>query len=207
MTHDYWEEQLHAYVDRELGPADQLAMEQHLHACENCQIEVEYFSSLTKRLNAHANAVEIPPSVEQRVARLVEKRQASGSRRAWTMSALGLAAVLVLGLLTPHLLRDDLQFEEAVVVGKVLCHDCHIAEAAGLEMGALCFDGHQIGVITDSGKIYRFAHDERGVSYNKQLGDLYGTEVKVFAEVARPFAMLRVKDMESTSPQQRASLR
>lgn len=204
MDHKYWEEQLQAYLDHELDPADYGAVEKHINECEECEAHFEYFSALKKRLRAHAGTVTIPPIVEERLHSLFDQKKLFPFRKSWIVGTLSLAAMFILGLLVAPLLKQGYAFTEGTFEGKIVCHDCTVAYQAGLDRGVLCQDGHRLGLVTTEGQLFRFASDEIGQIYTTDPS-LYGDTVRVTGEVLKTRGLIRIQRMEHLTPK-RASL-
>lgn len=204
MDHKYWEEQLHAYLDHELDPADHRAVENHMTECADCRSNYEYFSSMQDRLRAHATTIGIPQAVEERLHNLFKPKKVSRFPKRWVYGALGLAAILLLGFLVSPMMNSGYSFEDGIFIGKVVCHDCTLAHRAGLDRGVLCKDGHKQGIVTDRGHLYRFAADEIGMSYMKDP-TVYGNHVRVQGELIKSQGLLRIQKLELVAPK-RASL-
>jgi len=204
MDHKYWEEQLQAYLDHELDPADYRAVEKHVGECSECKTQFDYFSALKARLRAHAETVTIPPIVEERLHSQFTEKKLFPFRQSWIVGTLSLAAMFVLGLLVAPFLTPGLIFTEGTFEGKIVCHDCTVAYQAGLDRGVLCQDGHRLGLVTDHGKLYRFASDEIGQIYTTDPS-LYGDTVRVTGEVLKSRGLIRIQKLEHLTPK-RASL-
>lgn len=195
MDHKYWEEQLQAYIDGELDPADHSAVENHMASCEDCQAQNRYFAAMKKRLKAHAETVTIPPTVETRIQELFQPKKAVRFPRRWIYSAGLLAAAILLALMLGPIMNNRLSFSPGTFIGKIVCHDCTVAHQAGLDRGTLCQDGHTLGLMTERGRLYRIANDEIGHSYIKDPS-LYGDRVRVDGEVLKSKDLLRIQKLE-----------
>ena len=204
MDHKYWEEQLHAYLDRELDPADHRAVEKHMEDCADCRANYEYFKAMQNRLRAHAATVSIPPVVEERLHSLFKPKKVVAFPKRWIYAGLALAAVLLIGFIIEPMVNPRYSFQEGTYVGNVVCHDCTVAHRAGLARGVLCEDGHKQGLVTDGGRLFRIASDEIGMSYMKDP-TIYGNRVRVVGELIKAKGLLRIQKMELVAPK-RASL-
>lgn len=205
MDHKYWEEQLQAYLDRELDPADHRAVEKHMEDCADCKTHYEYFCALQKRLRAHAATVTIPPAVSQRLDKLFAPKRVTSFPKRWVYAAAAMAAIVILSLLLKPYLSPSYTFTPCTYIGKVVCHDCTVAHRAGLARGTLCHDGeHRLGLVTDTGQLFRFATDETGSIYTKDP-TLYGDHVRVKGEVLKSRDLIRIQKLEPIAPK-RASL-
>ncbi|CAM2007400.1 anti-sigma factor family protein [Acanthopleuribacter pedis] len=201
MDRDYWEERLQAYLDNELNPADRMAVEQYIEVHPEAKAQLEYFGALKKRIRAHAEIVEMPKSLEQRIQRTFErKRTVRMFRKRAVYGGLALAAALVIGLLTPALWTQGHTFEDTTIVGHIVCHDCSLAEMAGLTKGSMCKDGHRLGLRTDGGDLYRFAVDDVGKNFIRDY-TIINSEVEVFGEVQHQYHVLRIKNLKKTVEQ------
>ncbi|CAM2066955.1 hypothetical protein SCOR_16380 [Sulfidibacter corallicola] len=205
MDHEYWEERLQAYLDNELNPADRLAVEQYIEVNPEAKAQLEYFAALKKRLRAHADIVEMPKSLEDRIQRTFDrKRKVRFFRRRLTYVALTIAAAIVLGFLIQGLFTDSNQFVPKTLTGHVVCNDCALAEEAGLTKGSICKDGHRLGLKTAQGELYRFAVDDVGKNFVKDY-TLVGNEVEIFGETQEKYHLIRIKNLKKRT-QQQASL-
>ncbi len=201
MDHLYWEERLQGFVDNELGPADSLAMQEHINSCQDCQANLNYICSLKKRLRAHADTIHIPLAVEERLVEQFTKRRRRtflSRRQLLTGSgmAMALAAALVMGMLLPRSFEPSNSFVECILEGQVVCHDCTLADRAGLQAGILCSDGHEMGLQTSSGELWRFADDENGHQHLTNLA-LYGKQVRIYGQALHDAHLLRIKNLEA----------
>ncbi len=203
MDREYWEEKLQAFIDNELGPADRLAVEQKLETDPDFRANLKYLRSMKKRLQAHAASIEIPKSVEQRLNSLFERKQRV-RRLKWVFGpALALAAALALAILAPRLMQDSYHFVDRVTNGVVICHGCEVAHKAGLEKGELCRQGHQLGLKTEDGKLWRFAPDNEGLKFIDDL-TLIGKDMRVYGQALSPERLIRIKTMDPQEPSQQA---
>ncbi len=205
MDREYWEERLQAYLDNELNPADRMAVEQYIEVHPEAKKQLEYFGALKKRIRAHAEIVEMPKSLEQRIHRTFErKRKVRVFRKRAVFGGLALAAALVIGLMVPQLSLTNDKFQDSTMVGQVVCHDCSLAELAGLTKGSMCKDGHRLGLRTEGGELYRFAVDDVGKNFIRDY-TIINSEVEVFGEVQEQYRVLRIKNLKKTV-EQHASL-
>lgn len=205
MDREYWEERLQAYLDNELNPADRMAVEQYIEVHPETKKQLEYFGALKKRIRAHAEIVEMPKSLEQRIQRTFErKRKVRLFRKRAVFGGLALAAALVIGLMVPRLSLTNDKFQDSTMVGQVVCHDCSLAEMAGLTKGSICKDGHRLGLRTEGGELYRFAVDDVGKNFIRDY-TIINSEVEVFGEVQEQYRVLRIKNLKKTV-EQHASL-
>lgn len=205
MDREYWEERLQAYLDNELNPADRMAVEQYIEVHPEAKKQLEYFGALKKRIRAHAEIVEMPKSLEQRIQRTFErKRKVRVFRKRAVFGGLALAAALVIGLMVPRFSLTNDKFQDSTLVGQVVCHDCSLAELAGLTKGSICKDGHRLGLRTEGGELYRFAVDDVGKNFIRDY-TIINSEVEVFGEVQQQYRVVRIKNLKKTV-EQHASL-
>jgi len=206
MDQEYWNEKLQAYIDNELAPADCLAVEQRLASDPAYRAHMEYFRAMKKRLRAHANSIEIPASVDERLARLFQRKQRV-RRFKWVLGpAMAIAAVAVLALLALTF-RQTYQFKDNDIEGVVVCHGCEVAAKSGLNKGELCRKGHWLGLKTEDGELWRFAGDANGEDLVDDLSWV-GKSVRVFGQTLTPEHLIRVKNLEpqETDPASSARL-
>ncbi len=201
MDHEYWEERLQGYVDNELGPADRIAVQSHVDACPECRTNHNYFQCLKKRLKVHARTIEIPKSVEARLNRLFAGKRNPFLQPRYFGAALALAAVLVLGFLLPDLWQEPYRFVDSVLEGKVICHDCEVADRAGVKKGSLCREGHHMGLKTVEGDLWRFASDQQGYSFVTDMS-LIGKQVRIYGQTLSPEHLVRIKNLEKLPAEQ-----
>ena len=196
MEHDYWAEKLQGYLDNELAPADQLAVQKHIEECPECEANLNYFQSMKRRLRSHAEFIEAPQSVLDRIEHMFEKKRKS-AKRFWIPTAgIGLAAAAVLVIFVSLYVKPGNQFSQAVLEGQVVCHDCALAEQTGLQKGALCQDGHLLGLKAENGSLWRFACDTEGLKHVRNFA-LVGKTVRVEGETHKPSGMIRIKKLEA----------
>ena len=204
MEHKYWEERLQGFIDNELGPADRIAVQTHVDECPICKVNLKYFQCLKERLRAHGKTVRIPQAVDDRLHRLFVKKRNPWRQPRYIGIALAAAAVLLIGFLLPQMFGTPYAFIDNVMTGKVICHDCEVAARAGLEKGSICSDGHEMGLVTTDGKIWRFAGDDTSLKYaNDSL--LYGKAVRIYGQALFPERLIRIKNLELIT-ESRASL-
>jgi anti-sigma factor RsiW len=82
-------DQLHAYVDAELEPADTLSMEAHLMECDACRRDFEALLSGVEAVRGAHGVYEVPETSRQRVLELM-----AGHRRRTGLWRLGIAAAI-----------------------------------------------------------------------------------------------------------------
>jgi len=203
MEHSYWEERLQGYVDNELGPADLVAMENHVEDCPECRANFEYFQCLKKRLKAHAETVCIPKAVEERIREQFVHKKRPIKRSRFIGLGLAMAAALMMGILFPMLWKTPYRFVDEVVLGKIVCHDCEVAHRAGIEKGSLCSEGHRMGLVTTDGQLWRFAQDEESHHYISDM-TLFGKQVRVYGQTLEPAHLIRIKSLEQINNQKAA---
>ncbi len=203
MEHSYWEEKLQGYVDNELGPADLIAMESHVEDCPECSANFKYFQSLKKRLRAHADTICIPQAVEDRIQEQFSRKNHPQRRNQFVTWGLAMAAALMVGFLLPKLWNTPYRFVDEVVPGEIVCHDCEVADRAGLKRGTLCGDGHRMGLVTEKGALYRIAQDKDSLAYSLDK-TLVGKQVRVYGQTLEPARMIRIKSLEQVIVQQAA---
>lgn len=203
MEHEYWEERLQGYLDKELDPADHTAVEQHLAQCEDCAAQAAYFTAMKKRLKAHSSSVQMPESVSHRLNDLFEKKRNPFKRYVYPSIAVTLAAAaaLMIFFLLP---KDSYRFEDGLLSGLATCHDCHLAKITELPKGDLCKDGHRIGIIDHEGKLWRIAADDNGLAYLKNM-ELYGKKVEISGSLLHAERIIRIRDLK-LAEQRQASL-
>jgi anti-sigma factor RsiW len=102
MDHTEIQQLLPAYVDRELGIVDALAVERHLRTCEACRREIEEQRSVSDRMRAGSAYVEAPAALRTRILASLpgtpSLRPGRASWQAWWPRAMAaLAATLALG--------------------------------------------------------------------------------------------------------------
>ena len=197
MDHEYWEEKLQGFLDNELEPADRTVVQGHIEGCEACKGNLAYFSNMKRRLHAHGQTIEAPPSVLSRLEHQFAKKR-NPLRRHFVPAAMALAAALVLFFLVTLRHEPTYQFVEKVMLGKVVCHDCAIAARAGLANGEICKEGHRLGLETASGELWRFAADDEGRKYITNLA-LVGKKVRIFGQVLDESPLIRIKKLETIS--------
>jgi len=197
MEHEYWEERLQGYLDKELSPADHEAVARHIEECAGCKAVLDYTRAMKKRIKAFGEHTTMPESVESRIReRLEKKRRGVVARLFRPAYGLALAAVILLAIGLPRLLENvPYTFAEGQLHGTITCPDCSIAERAGLQKGVLCRDGHAMGLECDNGAIYRIAMDEVGVSLSDKVGGYYGKEVVIAGTVLEPERLIRVEEL------------
>lgn len=202
MDHEYWEEKLQGFLDRELEPADRAAVEDHIANCENCATQLSYFSAMKDRLSAHAESISMPPGVAQRLEKTFARKR-NPLRALWVSGAgLALAAALIIAVFLPREFNPSYTIEtDKLFSGKVVCHDCIVAERAELDPGALCHDGHRMGLEDEEGRLWRFASDEKGQSYLKNMA-LYGEEVRIRGQAIPDIGLIRIEQLERIIAQQ-----
>ena len=204
MEHKYWEERLHGYLDNELAPADHTAVENHINGCEKCAANLSYFKGLKKRVNSYKDSVEIPEAVQERISKLFLRKKNPIRRFLVPAAGLALAAALVLALILPQTLNQTYLFIEDVVKGHLVCHDCSIADKAGLAKFALCQDGHRLGLATADGALWRIACDSVGKDVVSDL-KLIGKQVEIRGKILQTERLIRIEEMHEVV-QKRASL-
>ena len=200
MEHNYWEERLQAYLDKELDPADHIAVKNHIDACSECCAQLGYFECMKKRLVQHGATIEIPDSVARRITTSFEKKRRRTWRRFMQPSfGLALAAVLVAGVLLSDQLRErSYTFSAATLEGIINCVDCDIAALSGCTEGDFCKDGHHIGLRTADGKVYRIAMDETGFELKQRMGSLVGKRVEISGDLLPQERLIRVAQLNET---------
>lgn len=86
MDHAKAIELLPAYVDRELGVADAVAMERHLAACAECRIEHARQVAVSTRLTTDAAHFRAPAGLAQRIRASLPRETAPASgRKGWSL--------------------------------------------------------------------------------------------------------------------------
>lgn len=201
MDHEYWEEKLQGFIDRELEPADRAAVDDHIASCENCATQLEYFAAMKQRLHAHADAISMPTDVKLRLERTFARKR-NPLRHLWVPGAgLALAAALVLAIFLPRSFDPSYGFVGTVLSGTVVCHDCAVADRAHLDPGALCHDGHRMGLEDAEGKLWRFASDEKGQQFLKNVA-LYGQAVQIRGKAIPDIGLIRIEQLERNIPEQ-----
>lgn len=202
MEHEYWEERLQAYIDNELSPADVVVVEGHIKECPNCTANLKYFRGMKKRLAAHADTIRIPKAVEERLQRQFDRKRNLTVSPRFLGWGLALAAALVVGFLLPALWEKPYRFVDEVLIGMVVCHDCTVAEKAGMEKGKLCRDGHRLGLQTADGQLWRFADDIEGESYVTSM-EYLGKNVRLEGLALHPERLVRVRGvtLQDSTPQ------
>lgn len=200
MEHRYWEEKLHGYLDDVLEPADRLAVQQHIAQCEDCGTNLSYFESMKQRLRVHARMIEVPPMVQTRLVRLFERKRGH-LRRLWLPGAgIGLAAALLIAFILPMSFKDPYRFVDRVMEGEVICHDCMVADKAGLTKGDICHDGHRMGLQSQDSELWRFASDREGSKIMKQTA-LMGKQVRVVGQVLSAANLIRIRSLKTLGEQ------
>ncbi|MDJ0839894.1 MAG: anti-sigma factor [Acidobacteriota bacterium] len=205
MEHDYWQERLQAYLDNELSPADHTAVKNHIDESPELKAELEYFRSMKKRLLQHRDTVQMPESVAARIQQQFKKKRViyRWGRYLKPSYALAMAAGVALAVLLPMAFnRQTYAFGEKTLTGTITCSDCSIADRAGLQMGVLCKDGHQLGLIGEDGNIYRIAMDDKGLQINDKQGSLYNASVEIRGELLPAEKLIRVLELKEYVPQQ-----
>jgi hypothetical protein len=202
---EFWQEQLNYYVDHQLGPADHAALEEHMSECETCRKQAVYLEAMKKRLKAHREMVQLPPSVKQRILEQFEVRD---KNTRW-MPLLSIAATLLifcllvfssLGQALTQGVMQALPGREVVTTnlrGTVICPDCQVAKQVGCEHGAFCKNGCVPGILDVDGRIWRIARDENGLEFGKRFKDIYGQQVVVSGDLIFSAQMLRVKSVQT----------
>ena len=192
MEHEYWEEQLHGFLDNELDPADRVTVQEHIDGCPDCRHHLAYFSSMKQRLRVHSESVTMPKTVATRINRLFQRKR-NISKKIWFSGiGLGLAAALVIGIIFPQIALQNYRFIDCMLNGEFVCYGCEVAERAGLNKGDLCSGTHALGLLTQKGKLWRFATDEKGFVLVQDLS-LVGQNVEIDAQALYPEHLLRIK--------------
>ena len=202
MEHNYWEERIQGYIDNELEPADHTAVEKHVDACKDCATHIDYYRALKRRLKAHADSVEIPAAVASRLNNMMARKRRP-VLRIWVPAGLALAATLVAVMLLFPFSSTNFEFEKLDLIGRVTCHDCEIADRAGLAAGVLCEEGHRLGLVTKEGKLWRVATDQKGLAYLKAF-ELYGKQVELTGKALSSERLFRLETYSVLVPEQAA---
>ncbi len=207
MEHSYWEVKVQGYIDNELAPADFTAVQDHVNSCEECTTQVRYIQAMKGCLKKHADSVEMPKAVCERIDNLfAKKRKRRTARKFWYAGGgLALAAAIVLALLIPTG-SVDYRFQAKELTGTVDCHDCMLAKLADLQDMTLCKDGHRLGLLDESGNLWRIAADDEGRAIIKDFA-LVGHKVRLIGQACDNGHMIRVEEMVDQATAQRASLR
>jgi len=96
MEHKEAIELLPAYLDKELGISDAMAVERHLSSCSECQREFAEQSSVSAQLKKNAAYFEAPPHLAQRIKMsLPSDRSYSSPFKGWHFNWLNAGAVMV----------------------------------------------------------------------------------------------------------------
>jgi hypothetical protein len=199
MDREYWEIRLQAYVDNELEPADRKAVEDYMNEHPDFRKQAESLRALKSRLQAHAEDVQIPSSVEARLQGMFDDKGVVKlpAKRNWNMfyAVAAIAAVLLLAVLTPNVLQDPYEFQDTIVVGEVICPGCVISERTGLAKNDLCESGHILGIETETGELYQFADDAGSQKYRGDWS-FYKQKVRVEGKLLKQERLLRVDSLE-----------
>lgn len=204
MDKEYWEIRLQAYVDNELEPADRQAVEAYMEEHPEFKKRAEALSALKARLKLHAEDIQMPEAVGQRLNALFDSQgpvvQKKSRKHGLFYTIAAIAAVILLAILAPNTVNEPYNFEETVLVGEVVCPGCVISERVGLEKNDLCESGHVLGIQTDAGELYRIADDSDGQAIRSNWS-LYKKRVKVKGSLLKPERLLRVQHVESVPVQ------
>ncbi len=98
---------LHAYLDRELGLTDSLAVEDHMEGCQECAASYKRFELLRAEIAGPGLGSSVPDATLERLRGSIERRAGLQKERWWTsgwqMPALlaAVAAVAVISLSLP----------------------------------------------------------------------------------------------------------
>lgn len=199
MDREYWEIRLQAYVDNELEPADRKAVESYMDEHPDFRQQAQALLALKSRLQVHAADVQIPAAVEARLQGLFDAQGVVKPKRQRNMnlfySIAAMAAVIMLAILTPNVLKKPYAFQDTVVAGKVICPGCVIAERTGLAKNDLCASGHVLGIETDEGALYRFADDAASQPYRSDWS-FYNKRVRVSGLLLETERLLRVDNLQ-----------
>ncbi len=99
MEHKHASELLPAYLDRELGLSDALAVEQHLCGCAECQSELAQQSRMSEQLKKTTNYFSTPTHLAKRIALALPQDAPHPTRRKnWNLNWLNTGAVLATSL-------------------------------------------------------------------------------------------------------------
>ncbi len=198
MEHEYWEERVQGFVDNELSPADHNAVETHVAQCRECAANVAFFRAMKKRLALHANAIDMPEAVRERLETTFARKRRGYKRWIWTAFGTAAAAALLVFVLLP---RPTHHFVAGDVQGKITCFDCEVAMHAGLAMGELCKDGHKMGMVTADGTLWRFAADDKGLRFIHHL-EYMGKAAEVLGELHNDSHVLRIHELHLVDQRQ-----
>ena len=121
-----WREKLDAYVDSEMPPQEQAAVEEHLRICKDCTAEVLARMQMKRATRAAAAMRFTPPAeLRQKIQRSVVPRKARPAF--WLSPAFGVAVALVLVVAVSALVLARRSAREQAVASLV---DMHVAALA-----------------------------------------------------------------------------
>jgi anti-sigma factor RsiW len=91
-------EPLNAYVDGELGPAEELDLRRHLDVCESCRAEVDGLLALKEAVARSAEVRPVPHTLRERLATLDQPHARRRVGRLMVLAALAAGVLIAVGV-------------------------------------------------------------------------------------------------------------